>query len=499
MVFENELIKQIIKKYRVIWALGHARALMSWDSQTYMPEEGVRERAIARSELSVLAQKLILKPEFVELVDKASQIEDLNIYEKGVVRVLQRTIRIMKALPSEFIAEYSKVTQEAMLAWKQAKEKNDYNIFKPYLEKIIELSKKQAEYLGWEEHPYDALVDLYEEGLRTRDVDYILSRLKKEIKRILDKIMSEKLYPSKHELEEVRYDPKVMEKVNKEVLKLLGFPMGKRARLDVSPHPFTQSMGIFDVRITTRYEGIDFKKTLMSTIHEYGHALYELQIDPALSTTPITGGVSLGIHEGQSRFWENIIGRSLEFIETIYPILKENLEFIEKYSPEEIYYYFNTVRPSLIRTEADEVTYNLHILLRAELEKLMVAGEIKADDLPELWNNMMEELLGVKPRNYSEGILQDIHWSMGNIGYFPTYTLGNLVAAQMRYHMLRESIRISEAIRTKQFKTIQKWQKEKIHKWGKTFAPKELLRRAFGEEYNPDYFIKYLEEKYLKH
>ncbi len=499
MVFENKLVKEIIEKYRVIWALGHARALMKWDSQTYMPEEGVHERAIAGSELSVLAQKLILKPEFVELVDKASQIEDLNVYEKGVIRVLQRTIRIMKALPSEFIAEYSKVTQEAMLTWKQAKEKNDYNIFKPYLEKIIELSKKQAEYLGWEDHPYDALLDLYEEGLRTRDVNYILNYLKKEIKRILDKVMNEKIYPSKHELEEKKYDPVAMEKVNKKILELLGFPIGKRARLDVSPHPFTQSMGIYDVRITTRYEGYDFKRTLISTIHEFGHALYELQIDPALSTTPITGGVSLGIHEGQSRFWENIVGRSLDFIETIYPILRENIEFVKEYSPEEIYYYFNTVRPSLIRTEADEVTYNLHILLRTELEKLMVAGEIKADDLPELWNNMMEELMGIKPRNHSEGVLQDIHWSMGSIGYFPTYTLGNLVAAQMRYYMLKESIDLSEVIRSRNFKTIQEWQKEKIHKWGKTFAPKELLRKAFGEEYNPEHFVKYLEEKYLKH
>lgn len=496
MVFENPVIKEILEKCRVLWALAHAGALLGWDAETYMPREGVRERSIARAELSVLSQQLILRPEFVELVEKASRIEDLNDYEKGVVRVLEREIRIAKALPPWLIAEYAKVTQEAMIAWREAKKKDNYNLFKPYLEKIVDLARKKADYLGWKEHPYDALLDLFEEGLTTRDVDELFRKLEPEIKKILDKVMSEGRYPSKHPLEEVKYDTDAMRKVNKKVLELLEYPLGVRARIDESAHPFTQQIGIFDVRITTRYEGFDFKRSLLSTIHEFGHATYELQIDEKLMATPLATGVSLGIHEGQSRFWENIVGRSREFVEVIYPILKEHLDFIKDYSPEDLYYYFNTVRPSYIRTEADEVTYNLHILLRARLEKLLITGEIKVDELPEIWNDTMEELLGIRPRSYSEGVLQDIHWSMGSIGYFPTYTLGNLVAAQMRHHMLRE-LDLYELISEKKFRILKEWQKEKIHKWGSTYAPKELLRKAFGEEYTSDYFINYLEEKYL--
>lgn len=498
MVFENPIIKEILNKYRVIWAISHAQSLMGWDAETYMPREGVRERAIAQSELSVLSQQLILRPEFVKLVDKASQIEDLNDYERGIVRVLRRHIRIAKALPPWLVAEYSKVTQEAVVVWREAKQQNDFMKFKPYLEKIVELERKAADYLGWEEHPYDALLDLYEEGLRTRDVDRILGYLEREIKRILNKVMSEGVYPKEHPLEKVKYRREDMEKVNLKVLELFGFPIGNRARIDVSAHPFTQSMGIFDVRITTRYEGFDFKRTLLSVVHEFGHALYELQIDERLMATPIGQGVSLGVHEGQSRFWENIIGRSREFVEILYPILREHLDFLDKYTSEDLYYYFNTVRPSLIRTEADEVTYNLHILLRAKIEKQLISGEIRVDDVPEIWDNTMEELLGIRPKNYAEGVLQDIHWSMGSIGYFPTYTLGNLVAAQMKYHMMKE-INIHEKILNKEFEEIKKWQKEKIHKWGSTYAPKELLRKAFGEEYEPKYFIKHLEEKYLTH
>ncbi|MET1159495.1 MAG: carboxypeptidase M32 [Thermoprotei archaeon] len=496
MVFENEVVKKVIEQYRVIWALGYASSLLSWDSETYMPSEAYRERGIARAHLAMLQQQLLLRPEFVELVDKASQQEGLNDYERGVVRVLQRAIRIAKALPPQLVAEIAKTTEEARVAWREAREKDDYSIFKPYLAKIIDLSRKVADHLGWEEHPYDALLDLHEEGLRTRDVDNILEPLARDLKRILEKVLASGKYPQKHPLEEAKYERSEMEKVNLEVLKLLGYPLGKRGRLDVSPHPMTVNMGILDVRITTRYEGFDFKRSLLAVVHEFGHALYELQIDEALMATPLASGVSMGIHEGQSRFWENIVGRSREFVEVIYPILRENLSIVRDYKPEDIYLYFNTVRPSLIRTEADEVTYNLHIVLRARLEKLMLTGDAKPDELPELWNQYMEELLGIKPKSYREGILQDIHWSGGMIGYFPSYTLGNLVAAQMKYHMMRE-LDLYEAVRNKDFESIKKWQREKIHKWGSTYAPKELLRRAFSEEYEAKYLIKHLEEKYL--
>ncbi|MEM1803767.1 MAG: carboxypeptidase M32, partial [Desulfurococcaceae archaeon] len=237
-------------------------------------------------------------------------------------------------------------------------------------------------------------------------------------------------------------------------------------------------------------------RTLLAVIHEFGHALYQLQIDPALSYTPIGDGASLGVHEGQSRFWENIVGRSREFVEYTYPVLREHLEFLKDYTPEDVYYYFNTVKPSLIRVDADEVTYNMHIVLRSELEKLVLAGEVKVSDLPELWNNYMEELLGVKPSTYSEGVLQDIHWSMGSIGYFPTYTLGNIVAASMKVAMESE-LKLTERIRSGDFKALQEWQRERIHKYGAMYPPKELLRRALGVEYEPEHLVKHLVAKYL--
>ncbi|ADG90731.1 carboxypeptidase Pfu [Thermosphaera aggregans DSM 11486] len=496
IVFENQLVKEILEKYRLIWAIGHASSLMGWDSETYMPMEGVKDRAVARAELSLLHQQLILKPEFVELVERAGRQEGLNDFEKGVVRVLQREIKIMKALPPWLVAELSKTTQEAMVVWREAKSKNDFNMFKPYLEKIFDLSRKAADYIGWEKHPYDALLDMYEEGLRTSDVLNLFGSLKPSLKQLIVKVISAGKYPREHELEKIPYETSKMEIVNKKILEFFNFPLGKRARLDVSAHPFTIDTGIHDVRITTRYEGVDFKRTLFSVIHEYGHALYQLQIDPALSYTPIGSGVSLGVHEGQSRFWENIVGRSTAFTEFIYPVLRENLDFVRKYTPEEIYFYFNTVRPSLIRVDADEVTYNMHILLRAELEMLVLNNEVKVDELPELWNSKIDELLGIKPKTYAEGVLQDIHWSMGSIGYFPTYTLGNLLSAQMRYAMNRD-INLDETVRSGEFNRIQEWQREKLHKWGATYPPKQLLEKMLGESYNSEYLVKYLSEKYL--
>ncbi|MCI4436771.1 MAG: carboxypeptidase M32 [Ignisphaera sp.] len=497
MVFQNPVIKEILEKYRVIWSISHALNIMEWDSETYMPREGYRDRAVARAELELLRQQLLLRPEFVELVEKADKAEDLNDYERGVVRVLKRAIRIAKALPPWLVAEKARVTQEAMVVWREAKARNDFEMFRPYLEKIFDLSRKTADYLGWDKHPYDALLDLYEEGLKTEDVDRILGYLRKELKWIIDKVLSEGRYPQKHPLEDFKYDPAKMEIVNKRVLEMLGYPLGVRGRLDVSAHPFTINMGIHDVRITTRYEGIDFKRTLFSVIHEFGHALYELQIDPALAYTPVGEGVSLGIHEGQSRFWENIVGRSREFVEVIYPILKEHLDFVSSYSPEDLYLYFNTVRPSLIRVDADEVTYNMHIVLRAEIEKLAIAGEIKVSDIPEYWNRTMEELLGIRPKTYSEGVLQDIHWSMGSVGYFPTYTLGNIVAAMMRKAMIHE-IKLYEKITNKDFAAIREWQREKIHRYGAVYAPRELLKRSLGKDYSPEDLIEYLRDKYLK-
>ena len=496
-VFVTPVIKEILNKYRVIWAIGHASALMGWDLEVYMPPAGVKERSAASAELGVLSQRLLLDPEFVSLVEKASEAELANDYEKGLVRVLKREIDKMRKIPPEVLRELIKTTGEAQVVWREAKKKSDFSMFRPYLEKIVELERKIAEYLGYEEHPYDALLDLYEEGITVRDLDPVFSRLETELRKVIDKVLSEGLFPQWHPLEDLAYRKEDLRELNQATLKMLGYPLGERARLDESAHPFTQSIGINDVRITTRYEGKDFKRSYLAVIHEFGHALYELQIDERLAMTPLASGVSLGIHESQSRFWENMVARSKAFVYATYPLIEKYLPFVSGYGPEEVFLYFNIVRPSLIRVEADEVTYNMHIILRYRLEKALIEGSMEVSDLPSAWNDLMDKLLGVRPKNDAEGVLQDIHWSMGSIGYFPTYTLGTLAAAQIAEAIEKDLGSLEETIRGKEFGRLRDWLREKIHRWGATYPPKELLRRAVGEGYSADAFIRYIQRKYL--
>ncbi|AGB04507.1 Zn-dependent carboxypeptidase [Aciduliprofundum sp. MAR08-339] len=496
MVFENEVIKEILEKYRRIWAIGHASSVLGWDMEVNMPKEGIVERSVAEGELAILSQEFLLKPEFVELVNRADSVEGLNEYERGVVRVLKRRIKIESSFPPEFVKELSETTSRATAVWKEAREKNDYDKFAPWLDKIMDLGKRAADYLGYERYPYDALLDLFEEGLTTEDVERMFDVVERRLKPILERILSEGKVPREHPLEKLKYERASMESVNREILKMFGFPLGVRSRIDVSAHPFTTEFGLKDVRITTRYEGVDFRRTILSTVHEFGHALYELQQDERFMFTPIIGGVSLGIHESQSRFWENIVGRSMEFAELIYPVLNENVSGIGDYTPEDIYWYMNIVRLDYIRTEADVVTYNFHILLRFKLEKIMINEGIDAKDLPELWNDEMENLLGIRPKNYAEGILQDIHWAHGTIGYFPTYSIGTMLAAQIAEHMRRD-VNIEDSIKNGEFQPIKDWLREKVHRYGSIYPPKELLRRGLGEDFNPEYFIRYVESKYL--
>jgi carboxypeptidase Taq len=267
--------------------------------------------------------------------------------------------------------------------------------------------------------------------------------------------------------------------------------------MDTSTHPFTETMGLNDVRITTRYEGIDFKKSIFSTIHEAGHALYNLQCDQSLSLTPIEGGSSLGLHESQSRFWENIVCRSLPFVQLISPLIRKQVHFANQTTDDELYLYFNNVKADHIRVDADEVTYNLHIAIRYEIEKKIFEDDLNVSEIPEFWNNRMEQLLGVRPTTDSLGVLQDTHWSSGLFGYFPTYTLGNLVSAIIASKMRKDIEGYEEDIQKGNFDPIRQWLRLKIHQYGSAYAPKVLLENSLNEGYNPDYFINYLETKYL--
>jgi carboxypeptidase Taq len=490
---KNPVIAEILKKYRVVWALNHSMAVLGWDMETHMPERGAASRGAASGQLALMMQKAMV--DLGGLVGKAEKLRDLDDEEKGMVRALRRELNIFTKIPPELVEERERITAEATVVWRRARKDSDFKLFEPHLEKILELTRKIADCLGYEKHPYDALLNLYEEGLTIRDADAVFSRLVPGTKRIFEKVTSAGVYPTKHPLESAKYDIEAMVRVNEGVLQMLEMPKD-RFRMDVSTHPFTVGIAPDDVRITTRYEGVDFKSTLFSTIHESGHAMYTLQLDEKLRFTPVADGASLGLHESQSRFWENVVGRSREFTKLVNPLLKKNLPFVSRYNPEQLYLYFNTVRRSLIRVDADELTYNLHIALRYDLEKKMLSGDLKVSELPEVWNETFEDYFEMRPKNDAEGVLQDVHWSGGSLGYFPTYSLGNVVLG-MIWHKMGDGELVRKSVGKGDLMQLRKWLQANIHRWGAVYSPKELQMRLFGEAYNPDRLMKYYETKFL--
>ena len=490
---QNTAILDIAEKYKPLWALDSVSALLEWDMETYMPLGSSVQRGFALAQTQLIKQERM--NQLVNLAARAEKLVGLNDFEKGFVRVLKRDVDYYVKVPPKLLEDLIRTSTEGTVVWRDARKKSDFSMFQPYLEKMVGLKREEAEKLGYKRHPYDALMDRYEEGLTTNDVDRVFSTMASALKGILDKVMSAGKFPRTHPLEQTPYEEIAMRRVNEGVVKLMQMPE-KTFRMDVSTHPFTTSMSIEDVRITTRYEGKDFKASLYSTVHESGHAIYDLQIDPSLDYTPLSRATSLGIHESQSRFWENFIGRSREFIKLVYPTLKANLPFVAPYSADEVYRYVNSVKPSLIRVEADELTYNFHIMLRYELEKKLIGGEIEVSEAPSMWKDLMEKYLGVRPKNDADGILQDVHWSEGMIGYFATYSLGNIIAG-MFHNRIRKDMDLNAVISRGEFRKVKDWLKEKMHKYGAIYAPKDLQRIVFGEEYNPQWLINYLQEKYL--
>lgn len=490
---KSQLVEQILESYKPIWALDHASSLLGWDVETYMPLQGSRSRGFAQAQLALIKQERVTSLD--GMIERATKEGGLSDYEKGILRVIKRDLNYFKKVPPKLIEDLQRTSTEATVVWRDARKKSDYATFQSYLEKIIELKKQEADKLGYVGHPYNALLDMYEEELTINDVDRVFSALVPGLKNVLSKIIADKTYVSSHPLEAVEYEQQAMTRVNQETMRLLKMPE-KTFRMDISTHPFTSSMSLEDVRVTTRYEGKSFRDSLYSTIHECGHAIYDLQIDPSLEYTPLSRAASLGIHESQSRFWENFVGRSREFTKLVYPILKKYLPFVSGYSEEEIYKYFNVVRPSLIRVEADEVTYNFHIVVRYEMEKALIGGKVSVSEIPSLWNDKMEEFLGVRPKNDAEGVLQDVHWSGGGMGYFPTYTLGNIIGG-MIYNKIRKDLDIAKTVQRGELGLIKNWLREQIHKLGATYSPKELQTKIFGETYNPEHLLEYLEHKYL--
>jgi carboxypeptidase Taq len=491
----NPVIKELVGRYRTLWAIGHVMALAEWDINTYMPEEGIMARSEAMAKLSVLFQNLFLDESFVSLIKKAEQEQGLTDSEKAIIRVLNRSLKYYQKLPSEFIEEFTKVTGESQIAWKNAKEQNDFSLFAPFLEKIVELEKRKAELLGYEKHPYDALLDEFEEGLTTEEVESFFAQIKEPLKSLISYIKQSPRYREEHELKNKKYEDEKLKDFTNVVLNKIHYDM-KHLRVDFSPHPFSIYLGKGDTRITRKNSDSLFE-LYTSIMHEYGHALYDIQVHDDLAYTPINTGTSLVIHESQSRFWENLIARSKEFVSFLYEEFQKVNPELGDYSVEGIYHYINLVKPSLIRTDADEVTYHMHVLIRFEIEKALIEGKIKVSELPRAWNDKYEEYLGIRPGNDKEGILQDIHWSQGSIGYFPTYSMGTALSAIWKKQLEQNIGEIRELVKTPEgIRKIQDWLKENIHQYGSTHLYKNLVQKATGEKFSAKPLLEYLEAKY---
>ena len=494
--FKNKIIKKILEKYKTIWSLQYLNGLASWDARIYMPKKGIFARGKAHAQVSSIIQKFFLEKEFIYLINKAGEEKNLNVYEMGVLRILNKDLDEYQKLPTEFIEKWAETTNKGQSIWENAKNTNNFKSFAPILGKIIKLCQEKSEIIGYKSHPYDTHIDDFEHGMTTHDVDNHFDSIKDFLIKILSYINKSKRYIPKHILSNEIYSKQEMKNLNNYVLNYLGADRN-RFRIDISSHPFTQGFGPNDVRITTWYHDKDFASSLTATIHEFGHSLYELESMPDFEFTPLSGGNSLSIHESLSRFWENIIARSYGFAKLIHKDLIKLGDNYRKYSISDIYKYLNIVTPSLIRVDADEITYHFHILIRFELEKDLIKGKLKVNDLPDAWNSLYNKYLGISPLNYRDGVLQDIHWSAGLIGYFPTYSIGTVLSS-IWMNLIEEDLgSINELVESKiGIIKLRNWLENNVHKYGSTYNFKNMVKKVSKNSFTTSLWKKYLKKKY---
>ncbi len=497
----NTTVKELKTLDTDIQLITHTIALLGWDQETYMPKGAIEERAQQQALLSGILHEKLTNRRVGELLENAGVSEsnmagDPSIPEtdRAFLRKFSRDYFREEKMPKELVVSLSKEASLSQAVWIEARKKNDFSLFAPHLRKILDLTKEKAEKIGYKDHPYDALLDEFEPFTTTEMVRKIFSGLKPKLIELVRRIAASGQVDESFLL--VKYPVEKQETFGRLVLKDMGYDFN-RGRLDVSAHPFTTNPGSDDVRLTTRYRETQFRTGIFGIIHEGGHGLYELGFPEEIKRTILAQGTSLGIHESQSRLWENIIGRSLSFWKHYFPKLKEFFpDQLKSVTLNQFYRGINKVEPSMIRIDADEVTYSLHIILRFELECALITGELAVNDLPAAWNTKMEELFGIRPKNDAEGVLQDVHWSFGAIGYFPTYALGNLYGAQF-YHRMKEQLgNVDALIEGGDFKTILTWLRKNIYQYGSIYTAEELCNRITEESLNPDYFMDYLTEKY---
>ena len=472
----------------------YASAVLQWDQETYLPKSGHDARGRQIATLSELAHEKFTRPAFGELLDTLAQNNDLSDRKKRNVQLSLEDFNKSKKLPSAFVRRMSEAVNKSFHAWISARRENNFNLFKEPLQDIIELKKQEADLLGYEKHPYDALMNDYDKGLTTATTDQLFAGLRPQLSALLENIR-QKPQPDDFFLHQ-HFDKGKQWDAGIEILKRMHFNFDA-GRQDISEHPFTTNFSSRDVRVTTRVDENDFGNMLWSCIHEGGHALYEQGLPEEEYGMPLGEYCSLSIHESQSRLWENCIGRGKEFWQANFPLLQE--VFPQQFNNITIHQFYrgiNKVQPSLIRTEADELTYHFHVMIRYEIEKLLIEGSISAADIPAYWNEHYKKYLGVDVPDDLRGCLQDVHWSHGSFGYFATYSIGSLYAAQFFACIKKEQPGLSQMISAGNTLPVWHWLQKNIYPSGRYFSSEELCRHATGEALSSTYFIEYAAEKF---
>lgn len=491
----NNFYQELKAQNSKVADINYALSVLSWDQETYMPPKGKQFRAQQMATLSELAHNKFTSKDFNDLLYKIDT-KNLSEIEKRNIELLKIDMEKLKKIPSSFIVELSNAISNAYHAWMTAKKENNFKLFEKELGQIIDLQRKKADTVGYKHHPYDALMDDYEPNAKVADIDALFADVRQKLQPLLNKIMATQQVDDSFMYG--HFDKDKQWNFGIEILKKMGYDMDA-GRQDISAHPFTTTFSPQDVRVTTRIDESNFYDMLWSCIHEGGHALYEQGLPSEEYGLPCGEAVSLGIHESQSRFYENNLGRSFSFWKANYQDLQKVFpDAFGNVSLNDFYKAINIVKPSLIRTDADELTYHFHIMIRYELEKQLIEGTLKVKDAKEAWNAKYKEYLNIDVPNDSKGILQDIHWSHGSFGYFPTYSLGSFYAAQFDAKMQKELANYHGDIENNNLTNVLNWLRKNIHQYGKYYYSNDLCQKATGEKLNFSHFMQYAENKYGK-
>jgi carboxypeptidase Taq len=482
-----------IKDCRLLESCGN---LLGWDERTYMPRQGSAHRGEQMALIARMVHDMLTAPAVRDLLTQAeAEAPEPDSSESANLREIRRAHDRAAKLPRTLVEELARTTTQAQQVWQQARHDNDFAAFQPWLEKIVGLKRQEAQAVGYTETAYDALLDEYEPGATTAEVTAVFAELRQELVPLVGGILDSGKHP-KTEILERDYPVDRQSIFGQSAAAAIGFDF-TAGRLDVTTHPFCSTTGPGDIRLTTRYNGHHFNEGFFGILHEAGHGIYEQGLPAEHFGTPCGSAASLGIHESQSRLWENQIGRSRIFWEHFFPRARQVfVGALHDTALDDFVFAINDVRPSLIRIEADEATYNLHIILRFELEQALMSGDLEPADVPRAWNDKFRQMLGLTPPSDAQGCLQDIHWSFGGIGYFPTYTLGNLYAAQFMEQARTDLPSLDEDMRRGDFAGLKGWLNEKIHRHGQRWRAGELCRRVTGRALSPQPLVRYLRDKY---